>query len=307
MTTSGGSTGARMTAWDVTDGYDLTGRCCVITGATSGLGLESARALASAGAQVVLAARNPEALDTTRAQIQNEFPAAQIFAVELDLASLQSVRAAAAAIATLATAVHVLMNNAGVMFTPQGRTADGFETQFGVNHLGHFELTRSLMPQLIAADGARVVNLASEGHRLADVDLDDPNWNRRDYNKFHAYGASKTSNILHAREVDRRYCGRGVRAYAVHPGLVATSLARHMSGEDVEAVMAMSGPVGGDLEVQTAQTGAATQVWAAVSPTLLDVGGVYLRDCTISDDYADYGKDVERAAQLWTLSERLCG
>ncbi len=124
------------------------------------------------------------------------------------------------------------MNNAGVMFTPFDRTADGFEMQFGTNHLGHFELTRLLTPQLLAADGARIVILSSDGHRLSDVDLDDPNWERRDYDKFAAYGASKTANILHVVELDRRLRHHGVRAYAVHPGVVATSLARHMTRDD---------------------------------------------------------------------------
>ena len=133
------------------------------------------------------------------------------------------------------------MNNAGVMFTPFGRTADGFEMQFGTNHLGHFELTRLLAPQLEAAGGARIVNLSSDGHKLADVDLDDPNWHRREYNKFHAYGAAKTANILHAVELDRRLRDSGVRAYAVHPGMVATNLARHMSRDDVAAIIRHAG------------------------------------------------------------------
>ena len=128
--------------------------------------------------------------------------------------------------------VHVLMNNAGVMFTPFGRTRDGFELQIGTNHFGHFELTRLLVPQLAAAGGARVVILSSGGHVMGDVDFDDPNWERREYDKFVAYGASKTANILHAKEADRRLCELGIRAYAVHPGTVATSLARYMSRED---------------------------------------------------------------------------
>ena len=128
------------------------------------------------------------------------------------------------------------MNNAGVMFTPFSRTSDGFEIQFGTNHLGHFELTRLLTPQLIAADGARIVILSSDGHRMGDVDLDDPNWERRDYDKFIAYGASKTANILHMVELDRRLRDSGVRAYAVHPGVVATSLARYMHRDDFKAL-----------------------------------------------------------------------
>ena len=167
--------------------------------------------------------------------IRGTAPSARLSAVSLDLTSLSAVRAAAAEIAALAPELHVLMNNAGVMFTPFGRTADGFEMQFGTNHLGHFALTQLLLPQL-AADGSRVVNLSSDGHLMSDVDLDDPNWQHRDYDKFLAYGASKTANVLHAVELDRRYRDRGIRSYAVHPGIVATALARHMTRDDFAGV-----------------------------------------------------------------------
>jgi NAD(P)-dependent dehydrogenase (short-subunit alcohol dehydrogenase family) len=220
------------TALDAVEGRNLAGKMCVITGASSGLGRESARALASAGAHVVLAARNRAALADTQSWIHDEVPGAQTSNVHLDLTSLYDVRKAAAAIGDVCGAIHVLMNNAGVMFTPFGRTVDGFETQFGTNHLGHFELTRLLMPLLVAASGARIVVLSSDGHRLSDVDLDDPNWERRDYDKFLAYGASKTANTLHAVELDRRLRQDGVRAYAVHPGVVGTALGRHMSRDD---------------------------------------------------------------------------
>ncbi len=166
------------TAIEVVDGVDLTGKTCVITGASAGLGRESARALAATGAHVVLAARNAGALAETEEWVHAEVPHAKTSTVALDLTSLASVRAAAAAIRDIAPAIHVLMNNAGVMFTPFSRTADGFEIQFGTNHLGHFELTRLLTPQLIAADGARIVILSSDGHQMGDVDFDDPNWER---------------------------------------------------------------------------------------------------------------------------------
>jgi len=192
------------TALEVVDGVDLAGKTCVVTGASAGLGRESARALAKTGAHVILAARNPAALADTEEWIRAEVPDAKTSTVELDLTSLAAVRSAAKAIDAIASAIHVLMNNAGVMFTPFGRTADGFEMQFGTNHLGHFELTRLLEPQLAAAGGARIVNLSSDGHRLADIDFDDPNWQHRAYDKFAAYGASKTANILHAVELDRR-------------------------------------------------------------------------------------------------------
>jgi NAD(P)-dependent dehydrogenase (short-subunit alcohol dehydrogenase family) len=300
------------TAVEVADGVDMSGKTCVITGASAGLGRESARALAGTGAHVVLAARDAQALADAKAWVHAEVPDAKTSAVVLDLTSLAGVRRAADAIQRIAPAIHVLMNNAGVMFTPFGRNTDGFETQFGTNHLGHFELTRLLVPQLVAADGARIVNLSSDGHRMSDVDLDDPNWERRDYDKFAAYGASKTANILHMVELDRRLANQGVRAYSVHPGVVATSLARHMSRDDFTALTRLqpADPVQEKIDVRRDFTlperGAATQVWAAVSPTLAGVGSVYLADCEIRGDVAAYAMDSQHALALWELSERLC-
>jgi NAD(P)-dependent dehydrogenase (short-subunit alcohol dehydrogenase family) len=297
---------------EVVDGVDLTGNICVITGASAGLGRESARALASTGAHVVLAARNLEALRDADAWIRAEVPDASTSIVELDLTSLAGIRAAAAAIQDLAPTIHVMMNNAGVMFTPFSRTSDGFEIQFGTNHLGHFELTRLLAPQLVAAEGARIVILSSDGHRMNDVDLDDPNWEKREYDKFAAYGASKTANVLHMVELDRRLRDRGVRAYSVHPGVVATSLARHMTRDDFASLTRFE-PADPDQEridvrhdFTTPEHGAPTQVWAAVSKELADVGSVYLADCRIREDVAPYALDEARAAALWALSERLC-
>jgi len=301
-------------ARQVVDGIDLSGMACVITGASSGLGRESARALATAGAHVVLAARNHDALAETAEWIGAEVPGARASTVPLDLTALSSVRAAAATIRNIAPVIHVLMNNAGVMFTPFGRTRDGFETQIGTNHFGHFELTRLLVPQLAAAGGARVVNLSSGGHVMGDVDFDDPNWHNREYDKFAAYGASKTANILHACEADRRLRDLGIRAYAVHPGTVATSLARYMSRSDFSQLRkyaaaggaARGEPSDGYLDFTTPDHGAATQVWAAVSPELTDRGGLYLEDCGISEAVAPYARDERRAARLWDLSEKLC-
>ena len=298
------------TALGVVEGVDLTGRTCVITGASAGLGKESARALATTGAHVILAARNMDALRDTEAWIRAEVPDAATSTVELDLTTLAGVRAAAAAIQGLAPEIHVLMNNAGVMFTPFSRTSDGVEIQFGTNHLGHFEFTRLLTPQLV--EGARIVILSSDGHRMSDVDLDDPNWERREYDKFAAYGASKTANLLHMVELDRRLRDRGVRAYSVHPGIVATSLARHMRREDFAALshLAPAEPTTEKVDVRrdftTAEHGAATQVWAAVSKELADVGSVYLADCGIRDDVEPYAVDETAATRLWDLSENLC-
>ena len=301
-------------ALDVVEGIDLAGKTCVITGASSGLGRESARALAAAGARVILAARNTDALAEAERSIHAEAPGARTSTVQLDLTSLTSVRTAAAEIGEAAPVIDILMNNAGVMFTPFSRTQDGFEIQFGTNHLGHFELTRLLTPQLAAAAGARIVILSSGGHVMGDVDVDDPNWERREYDKFVAYGSSKTANILHAKEADRRLCEFGIRAYAVHPGTVATSLARYMSKSDfsqlrkfaVSSGTARGEKTDGYLDFTTPEYGAATQVWAAVSQDLADRGGLYLEDCGISDAVAPYADDAEHAAELWTLSEKLC-
>lgn len=298
------------TAMQVVDGIDLSGKTCVITGASSGLGRESARALAAAGAHVVLAARNQEALAQTVRWIATEVPKASTSTVQLDLTALDNVAAAASAIRDITPVIDVLMNNAGVMFTPLGRTHDGFELQIGTNHFGHFELTRLLVPQLAAAGTARIVALSSGGHIMGDVDFDDPNWEHREYDKFAAYGASKTANILHVIEADRRLRDVGIRAYAVHPGTVATSLARYMSRSDFSQVRkhaAVNGPEPSDgfLDFTTPEFGAATQVWAAVSPQLAGRGGLYLEDCGVSAAAA-HARHRQRAAELWDLSEKLC-
>ncbi|BBX64979.1 oxidoreductase [Mycobacterium saskatchewanense] len=306
-------TGPR-SALQVVEGIDLSGKTCVITGASSGLGRESARALAAAGAHVILAARNRDALAEAAQWVADEVPGARTSTVPLDLTALSSVRAAAAAIAGMAPVIHVLMNNAGVMFTPFSRTRDGFEIQIGTNHFGHFELTRLLIPQLTAAHGARLVILSSGGHIMGDVDFADPNWERRDYDKFVAYGASKTANILHAVEADRRLRDVGVRAFAVHPGTVATSLARYMSREDfsqLRKLVVASGTTRGErtdghLDFVMPEHGAATQVWAAVSPELDGRGGLYLQDCAVDDAVAPYARDEQRATEFWTLCEQLC-
>jgi NAD(P)-dependent dehydrogenase (short-subunit alcohol dehydrogenase family) len=299
------------TTLEVVKGVDLTGKTCVITGGSAGLGRESARALAATGAHVILAARNMEALRGAERWIRAEVPNATTSTIELDLTTLAGIRIAAAAIQHLAPEIHVLMNNAGVMFTPLLRTTDGVEIQFGTNHLGHFELTRLLTNQLV--EGARIVILSSDGHRMSDVDLDDPNWERREYDKFAAYGASKTANVLHMIELDRRLRGRGVRAYAVHPGVVATSLARHMTREDFASLMRFEPTDPGREKVdvlrnfQMPEHGAATQVWAAVSPELAGIGSVYLADCRVREDVTPYATNEAHAVELWELSERLCG
>lgn len=299
------------TASEVVHGRDLHGRVAVVTGATSGLGRATARALASAGAEVVLAGRDPARLESACAEVA-EAGAVAPRSVTFDLADLASVRAGAAAIAAQVQRVDVLVDNAGVMFSPLTRTAQGHELQFGTNHLGHFLLTVLLRPLLLAASPARVVVLSSAGHRMADVDLDDPDWRERDYDKFLAYGAAKSANLLFARELDRRWGPDGIRAFAVHPGTVRTDLARHMDRDDV---VTMRGHVA-RLAAETGEEplpmryvepdeGAATSVWAAVAEELDGRGGLYLADCAVSDRVAPWALDDGRAARLWQVSEQL--
>lgn len=298
---------------EVLSGSDLTGKIVVVTGATSGLGLVTARGLASTGATVVLAGRDQERLTSAADGISAEVPGATVETVDMELGSLASVRAAATALEARFPCIDVLINNAGVMFTPYGRTEDGFELQMGINHFGHFELTRGVMPLLLNAGSARVVNLSSDGHHIFDVDLEDPNWERQPYDKFKAYGSSKTANVLFTVALDARFRDSGVRSFAVHPGTVATSLSRHMSRDDMKTMMglgtARAEPAAKPprLEVVTAEEGAATSVWAAASDDLKGLGGLYLKDCAVSDDALPYATDALRAERLWEISERLCG
>lgn len=297
------------TATDVLSGLDLNGRTIAITGATAGMGRVCARAFAAAGARVAVLARNPEAVSELVAQLQSQ--GGDAFGVTLDLARLESVREGAAQLLDQAPSLDVLMNNAGVMFTPFGRTADGFETQIGVCHLGHFALTEALVPALAAGaaahGSARVVVLASAGHKMADLDLTDLNWETRPYDKFAAYGAAKTANVLHAREFARRHPDSGITALAVHPGTVATDLARHMTRDDFSTMFNYGPPLDPDAprqraRIATPEQGASTQVWAAVAPELSARPGAYLADRAVSDDVAPYARDSARAAALWDLS-----
>ncbi|HZR83386.1 MAG TPA: SDR family NAD(P)-dependent oxidoreductase [Candidatus Binatia bacterium] len=304
------ASGAATTTDDVLRGVDLCGRLAVVTGASGGLGLETARALAAAGAAVVLAARDREKTAAAlRALADGGIPAARLATAELDLASLASVRRCAAAILAAHPRIDLLVNNAGVMATPFGRTADGFEMQLGTNHLGHFLLTCLLAPALVAGAPARVVNLTSQGHVMSDVDWDDPMFERRPYDKWIAYGQSKTANILFTVELERRLGARGVHAYAVHPGMILTDLGRHLTHEDYAALaeMAKSAPGGGLPPFKSIPAGAATTVWAATARELEGQGGSYLADCAVSDEHAPWVTDAEAARRLWELSQRLVG
>ncbi len=306
-------------AWETTtdeviDGTDLTGKTALVTGATTGLGLETAATLAAAGARVILTARSEEKALAAADAIAERAPDASVSWVVMDLADLASVREAADEVAKLVDSIEILVNNAGVMFTPEGRTTDGFETQFGTNHLGHFALTARLAPLLIAAESARVLNVSSAGHGFGAIDFDDPNFDRRPYDKFEAYGQSKTANILFSRELDRRLGPSGVRSNALHPGMIMTELARHMEPDDmgkmVERAAATADPEkpGEKMEFKTIPQGAATSVWAATSAELDDVGGEYLADVEIRTGHArDHALDPGDAQRLWALSEELTG
>jgi NAD(P)-dependent dehydrogenase (short-subunit alcohol dehydrogenase family) len=299
--------GFESTTTDVLDGVDLRGKVAIVTGASTGIGLETARALADAGAHVVLAARDVAKTDAAAETIRESVPDAVVEVGLLDLTSLDSVRAFAAGFLAGHDELHLLVNNAGVMYTPLGRTAEGFELQFGTNHVGHFLLTCLLVPALVAGAPSRVVNLSSGGHVGSDIVWDDPNYERRDYDKFAAYGQSKTANILFSVELDRRLAPRGVHAYAVHPGMISTELGRYMTRDDVKELMARAkrGPSGGMPPRKRVALGAATTVWAATAPELEDQGGTYLADCQVNDQHAPWARDPESARRLWALSEEL--
>ena len=297
---------------EVMNGIDLSGRVAVVTGATTGLGLETARALAAGGAEVVLCGRTAKKCEAAAEAISETVSAAKLSTAVFDLADLPTVRAGAASILEQHPVIQLLVNNAGVMFTPEGRTAQGFETQFGTNHLGHFVLTNHLLPALRAGAPARIVNLSSAGHHSGQIRWDDLHFEAEPYDKFEAYGQSKTANILFSVELDRRLAGSGVRANAVHPGMIVTDLARHMTSDDLAelqrraAARAASGAGPGLPNFKSVEQGAATSVWATVSADMTDVGGTYCEDAAISVA-ADYATDVDYATRLWSVSEQLVG
>jgi NAD(P)-dependent dehydrogenase (short-subunit alcohol dehydrogenase family) len=303
--------GPDTTTSEVLEGVDLSGKTAVVTGASAGLGTETARSLASVGAHVVMAARDPDKGRVAAGGIKEAVPDASLELGTVDLASLDSVRAFAAWLLDRHERVDVLINNAGVMACPLGRTAEDFEMQLGTNHLGHFLLTTLVAPALLAAAPSRVVNLSSRGHQRSDIQWDDPHYRQRPYDKWEAYGQSKTANILFSVEFDRRFGGRGVHAYAVHPGVIMTELARHLTRQDLEDLASRS-PSGAPMQFKPVEAGAATSVWAVTAPELADVGGVYLEDCHVSAEvtepsspggHAPWALDPASAKRLWEWSE----
>ena len=309
-----GPFGATSTTDDVLAGIDLSGKRVLVTGVSAGLGVETARALATRGAHVVGTARDLAKAKRATAEVRG------IELIELDLASLASVRSCADALLKAGEPFDLIIANAGVMATPQGQTADGFETQFGTNHLGHFVLVNRLVPLL--KKGSRVVILSSAGHRRANIDLDDPNFETIAYTPFGAYGSSKTANILFAVEFDRRHRDQGIRATAVHPGGIMTELGRHLEPGTVEKMFSAlneAAKANGEPEfrLKTVPQGAATSVWAAAVAAADEVGGHYCEDCHVARPVADddqrpsgvrhYATDPERAKTLWRKSEELVG
>jgi NAD(P)-dependent dehydrogenase (short-subunit alcohol dehydrogenase family) len=314
--------GATSTTDEVLQGINLTGKRVLVTGVSAGLGVETARALAAHGAQVVGAAR-----DLSKAQAATEQVRAQAASggsldlVQLDLASLESVRRCADGLLAARKPFDLIIANAGVMACPKGKTADGFETQFGTNHLGHFVLVNRIASLL--KDGSRLVNLSSAGHRYADVNLEDPNFEHTPYEEFIAYGRSKTANVLFAVEFDRRHKARGVRATAVHPGAIRTELSRHLTPQVLEKLIAeinASQPKGAaPFSYKSIPQGAATSVWAAGVADAEAIGGRYCEDCHVAEVVSTpglsglrggvraYALDPQHAQALWQKSEEMVG
>ena len=311
--------GRESTVDEVLDGIDLSGRVFVVTGSSSGLGEESARGLSARGARIVMAARDPVRNAEAAERIRASVPGAELSLLELDLADLSSVARSAGRAADTLDRIDVLINNAGVMACGEGRTSDGFETQFGTNHLGHFALTLRLMPLLRRAESPRVVTLSSGGHRIADVDLADPNFETTPYDPWVAYGRSKSANAHFAAELARR-AGDPILSFSVHPGAIVTRLGRHLTPELTEALMerarasaAQQGRGSGGMRFKSVEAGAATQVWAATSPDAVAHNGGYLADCGPTAPgpgdrgYEPWIDDAATAGRLWDLSERLVG
>lgn len=302
--------GAVRSTDEVLDGVDLTGRTALVTGATSGLGAETARALAAAGATVVLAARDFDAAVDRARRIRDRHPKADLDVIHLDLTDLDSVRAAAGTLAVRRSGLDLLINNAGVMYPPLTRTAQGLEIQFATNHLGHFLLTTELLPLLVATATrtgipARVVTLSSDAHRAYPMDLEDPQFVERPYDKFVAYAQSKAANVLMTVELQRLMADAPVGAYAVHPGICVTGLARFMSRDDFDRMRQLTVRNPGRLaKPKSLEQAAATSVWAATAIELDRHRGAYLADCAVGRA-GSHATDPDTAHELWGLSTRL--
>ena len=317
--------GATSTTEDVLSGISLRGKRIFVTGVSAGLGVETARSLAAHGAYVVGAARDLKKAEAATAEVRKDAEAngGRFELVALDLASLKSVRACAEGLLKKGKPFDVVIANAGVMATPFGHTADGFETQFGTNHLGHFVLVNRIASLIHA--GGRLINLSSSGHRFSNVDLQDPNFERTPYEPFVSYGRSKTANILFAVAFDRRHRARGIRAAAVHPGGIHTELGRYIDPSQIQKMVdqmnqQLAAEGKGPFQWKTIPQGAATSVWAGVIAPADEIGGRYCENCHVGKIVADnvtisaisegirgYALDPTNAEALWKKSEELVG
>jgi NAD(P)-dependent dehydrogenase (short-subunit alcohol dehydrogenase family) len=317
--------GATSTTDEVLSGVNLKGKRIFVTGVSAGLGVETARSLAAHGAQVVGTARDLAKAEVATALVQKEATSSggSLELIGLDLADLKSVRHCADALLAKGKPFDVVIANAGVMATPFRQTADGFEMQFGTNHLGHFVLVNRIAS--LISKGGRLINLSSAGHRFSDIDLKDPNFVKTPYEPFVAYGRSKTANTLFAVAFDRRHRGNGIRAAAVHPGGVQTELDRHVDPIQIQGIieqtnkqLASEGKA--PFQLKTIPQGAATSVWAAVVAPADEIGGRYCENChvgrVVSDDVTitatsegvrGYALDPKNAEALWKKSEEMVG
>lgn len=309
QTPIGSGFGAASTAMEVVSGIDLSRKRAIVTGGASGLGLETTRALLHAGAEVIVPARNPERARTALGGL------AGATVEPMDLADPRSVATFAARVVSAGQPVSILVNSAGIMATPETRDAEGHEAQFATNHLGHFRLTLGLWPSLVAARGARVVSVSSRGHQIAGIDFEDIDFRIRAYDKWVAYGQSKTANALFAMALDRRGRSHGIRAFSLHPGQILTNLARHLSAEEIASFDALDEAgrpiIDPERGMKTVEQGAATSVWCATNPRLDGFGGVYCEDCDIAivntqsmgrKGVSPWACDQDSAERLWHLS-----
>jgi NAD(P)-dependent dehydrogenase (short-subunit alcohol dehydrogenase family) len=312
--TSKSKFGARSTALEVIAGHNLNGFEAIVTGGASGIGVETVRALATAGARVVIATRDQTKGQSVTATLRKETGSDKIEFQLLDLASLASVRTFVTQFLSTRRELHLLINNAGIMATPLAYTGDGFESQFGTNHIGHFCLTSGLLPALKAAGRARVVSLTSLGHRRSDVHFEDLNFQHRPYDPWMAYGQSKTANVLFAVGLSQRFAALGISANAVHPGGIMTGLQKYVPHEEQVKMGWIDEAGTQNARFKTTEQGAATSIWAAVAEELETIGGRYLEDCTIAKPWSEdnpasgvksYALDPANAERLWSVSQEL--
>lgn len=310
----GSGFGHGSSASEVVNGLALSGKTAIVTGGYSGVGIETVRALTSAGAEVIVPARRPDLAADNLASVPGKISIAA-----MDLADLSSVRRFVSDFLAQNRPLHMLINNAGVMACPEARVGPGWESQFGINHMGHFALTTGLRPALVRAGGARVVSLSSTAHHLTDIMWDDIQFERTPYEKWTAYGQSKTANSLMAVGVDQKWQNDGIRGYSVHPGGIMTPLQRHLPLEEMTALgwLDENGEMPPAIKAifKTPERGGATAAWCATSPRLENLGGVYCEDCDVASLWTrespramhvkPHAVDEESALRLWQVSERL--